>query len=57
MIARVVVAATLPIVAGPRAEVVGANVRRGTVMWGDAMGSRGLLKRDGARGWRVAAER
>ena len=57
MIARVVVAATLPIVAGPRAEVVDAVGRRGTVTRGDAPRRRGVLRRDGGPGWRVAGER
>ena len=56
MIARVGVVATLPIVAGPRADVVDAVGRRGTVMRGDAPGSRGVLRRDGTPGWRVAGE-
>ena len=57
LIARVVVVATLPIAAGPRAKVVDSVGRRGTVTRGDAPGSRGVLMRDGALGWRVAGER
>ena len=57
-IARVVVVVTLPVAAGPRAEVVDAvgrrrgAVTRGTARW--EAGRRGVLTSDGAPGWRIA---